>query len=164
LGRSATEYGIWFAVACIFYVAGNYVTGRFGQRVSRASLILFSGIGCLVTAVAGMVAISTLQWNTAALFVPTIILCFFGALAIAPVQAEAVAAQPQHAGSASGLMSGIQMIIGAVVVQLVGFSHNGTPYPMFIALIGCTTVALLAIGVAYTGMRHRAAVPAPIAG
>jgi DHA1 family bicyclomycin/chloramphenicol resistance-like MFS transporter len=164
LGRSATEYGIWFAVACIFYVAGNYVTGRFGQRVSRAGLILFSGIGCLVTAVAGMAAASILGWNTAALFIPTIALCFFGALAIAPVQAEAVAAQPQLAGSASGLMSGIQMVIGAVVVQLVGFSHNGTPYPMFIALIGCTAVALLAIGVAYMGMRHRAAVPAAVAG
>lgn len=164
LGRSATEYGIWFAVACIFYVAGNYVTGRFGQRVSRASLILFSGVGCLVTAVSGMVAISILQWNTAALFVPTIVLCFFGALAIAPVQAEAVAAQPQHAGSASGLMSGIQMAIGAVVVQLVGFSHNGTPYPMFFALIGCAVVALMAIGTTYAGMRRRGAVPAPAAG
>jgi hypothetical protein len=98
------------------------------------------------------------------LFIPTIVLCFFGALAIAPVQAEAVAAQPQHAGSASGLMSGIQMVIGAVVVQLVGFSHNGTPYPMFIALIGCTAVALVSIGVTYVGMRRRAAVPAPAAG
>ena len=98
------------------------------------------------------------------MFIPTIALCFFGALAIAPVQAEAVAAQPQHAGSASGLMSGIQMVIGALVVQLVGFSHNGTPYPMFIALISCTAVALLAISVTYVGMRHRATVPAPVTG
>jgi MFS transporter, DHA1 family, multidrug resistance protein len=164
LGRSATEYGIWFAVVCVFYVAGNYVTGRFGQRVSRAGLILFSGAACLVTAVAGVIAVSAFQWNTALLFIPTIALCFFGALAIAPVQAEAVAAQPQHAGAASGLMSGIQMAIGAVVVQLMGFSHNGTPYPMFIALIGCAAVALLAIGVTYVGMRRRAAVPVPTAG
>jgi hypothetical protein len=111
-----------------------------------------------------MVAVSTLHWNTAVLFVPTIALCFFGAFAIAPVQAEAVAAQPQHSGAASGLMSGIQMLIGAVVVQLVGFSHNGTPYPMFIALIGCTTVALLAIGITYAGMRRRAAMPAAATG
>jgi MFS transporter, DHA1 family, multidrug resistance protein len=164
LGRSATEYGIWFALVCIFYVAGNYLTGRFGQRVSRASLVLFSGIGCVVTAVAGVTVAGMGEWNTAMLFIPTIALGFFGALAIAPVQAEAVAAQPQHSGAASGLMSGIQMLIGAVVVQLVGFSHNGTPYPMFIALIGCATVALLAIGITYAGMRRRAAMPAAATG
>ena len=39
----------------------------------------------------------------------------------------------------------MQMVIGAAVVQLIGFSHDGTPYPMFVALIGCSAVALLAM-------------------
>jgi DHA1 family bicyclomycin/chloramphenicol resistance-like MFS transporter len=160
LGRSATEYGVWFAVACIFYVAGNYAGGRWGHRVPRGKLILFSGIGCLATAVASLGAASVLEWNTALLFVPTIVLCFFGALAIAPVQAEAVAAQPQCAGSASGLMTAMQMVIGATVVQLVGFSHDGTPYPMFIALIGCAAVALLAMVNAYAVRRRAVATAA----
>lgn len=157
LNRSATEYGVWFAVACIFYVAGNYASGRWGHRVPRGKLILFSGIACLATAVAGLAAASVLEWSTAVLFVPTIALCFFGALAIAPVQAEAVAAQPQYAGSASGLMTAIQMMIGASVVQWVGFSHDGTPYPMFLALIGCAAVALLAMVNTYAVRRRTAA-------
>jgi DHA1 family bicyclomycin/chloramphenicol resistance-like MFS transporter len=157
LGRPASEYGIWFAVTCAFYVAGNYATGRWGDRVPRHWLILTSGIGCFVVAVTGFVAASVLQWSSALLFVPTILICFFGAIAIAPVQAEAVAAQPRCAGSASGLMSGIQMTMGALVVQLVGFSHNGTPYPMFVALIGCASIALLAIGMPYIRLRTRLA-------
>jgi hypothetical protein len=65
------------------------------------------------------------------------------------VQAEAVSAQPERSGSASGLMSGMQMAIGAGVVQLVGFTHNGTPYPMFVALIACAALATIAFASAY---------------
>ena len=148
-GGTATEYGVWFAVACAFYVAGNYASGRWGGRFARGRLILASGIGSLVTSVAGLVVASFLEWSTAVAFVPTIVLCFFGALAIAPVQAEAVAAQPERSGSASGLMSGMQMAIGAGVVQLVGFTHNGTPYPMFAALIACAALATIAFASAY---------------
>jgi len=148
-GGTATEYGIWFAVACAFYVAGNYASGRWGARFARGRLILAAGIGSLLTAVAGLAVASFLEWSTAVAFVPTIVLCFFGALAIAPVQAEAVAAQPERSGSASGLMSGMQMAIGAGVVQLVGFTHNGTPFPMFAALIACAALATIAFGIAY---------------
>lgn len=163
LGDSATEYGIWFAVVCLFYVGGNTVSGRFGHHVARSTLILLSGAGCLAAGIAGLAAASLFEWTTALLFAPIILLSFFGALAIAPVQAEAVAAQPQHAGSASGLMSGMQMAIGATVVQLVGFSHDGTPYPMFIALSGCALAALGAIAGAHFAPRRRAA-PSPAAG
>ncbi len=94
------------------------------------------------------------------LFVPTIVLSFLGALAMAPAQAEAVAAQPQHAGSASGLMSGVQMVIGAAVVQLIGFSHDGTPYPMFFTVIACTGIALWAMTHRYAAGARLAAAPA----
>jgi DHA1 family bicyclomycin/chloramphenicol resistance-like MFS transporter len=162
-GGSATEYGVWFAVLCAFYVAGNALTARWGSRFARRELMLASGIGCLASALAGWAVASVLEWSTAALFVPAIALSFFGALAIAPVQAEAVAAQPGRAGAASGLMSGMQMAIGACVVQLVGFSHDGTPHPMFAALVACTVLALAALALGYARPR-RAARVAPAAG
>ena len=159
-GGTATEYGIWFAVLCAFYIAGNYGSGRWGHLVPRGRLIVFSGVACLATAVAGLVAVSVLGWNTATLFVPAIALSLFASIAIAPVQAEAVAAQPERSGSASGLMSGMQMAIGAAVVQLVGFTHDGTPRPMFIALIACAATALVAYGSVFIAQRRPAAVPA----
>jgi DHA1 family bicyclomycin/chloramphenicol resistance-like MFS transporter len=147
-GGTATEYGVWFAVACAFYVAGNYASGRWGHRVPRAKLIVACGAGCLATSVAGLATASILEWDTAVGFIPTLALCFFGAVAIAPAQAEAVSAQPGHSGAASGLMSGMQMAIGAAVVQLVGLSHDGTPFPMFAALVACSTLALVAFAAA----------------
>jgi DHA1 family bicyclomycin/chloramphenicol resistance-like MFS transporter len=91
------------------------------------------------------------------------VLSFFGAIAIAPVQAAAVAAQPERSGTASGLMSGMQMAIGACVVQLVGFSHDGTPYPMFAVLVACALLALAAFAMGYARPR-RAAQAVPAAG
>jgi len=159
-GGTATEYGVWFAILCAFYIAGNYASGRWGHLIARGKLIVLSGAGCLVTAVAGMAAVSMLEWNTATLFLPSIALALFGAIAIAPVQAEAVSAQPERSGSASGLMSGMQMAIGAAVVQFVGFTHDGTPYPMFLVLIACATVALIAYGCVVVAQRRVASVPA----
>ena len=149
-GGSATEYGVWFAVLCAFYVAGNALTARWGNRFARSKLMLVSGIGCLGSALAGWAAVSAFGWGTVALFLPAIALSFFGAIAIAPVQAEAVAAQPGRSGAASGLLSGMQMAIGACVVQLVGFSHDGTPHPMFAVLVACALLALAALALGYT--------------
>jgi DHA1 family bicyclomycin/chloramphenicol resistance-like MFS transporter len=150
LGGSATEYGVWFAVLCAVYAAGNYLTGRWGSRFVRSQLILVSATGSLVAAVAGWAAAGVLGWSTPVVFAPVIAISFFGAIAIAPVQAAAVAAQPERSGAASGLMSGMQMAIGAGVVQLVGLSHDGTPYPMFAALVACAVLALAASAIGYS--------------
>lgn len=144
LGGTAAEYGAWFGVACLFYVAGNAITARWGQRLAPLKLIMASAAGSLGVAIAGMAAVWFFAWSTALLFAPVIALYFLGALAVAPVQAQALAARPQHSGTASGLLSGLQMALGAVVVQLVGFAHDGTPYPLFCAVIGCAAAAFIA--------------------
>jgi DHA1 family bicyclomycin/chloramphenicol resistance-like MFS transporter len=155
LGGSATEYGAWFGIACLFYVAGNQFTARWGHRFASRTLILYSGIGCSVVAVAGVLAAQVFAMSSALLFVPTIALYFFAAVGIAPVQAEAVAVQPGRAGAASGLLTALQMAAGALTVQAIGFAHDGTPGPLFVGLLGCTTAALV-----FSTRRERGAVPA----
>lgn len=143
LGGSATEYGVWFGVACVFYVAGNQFTARWGHRFATRTLILYSGVGCGLVAVAGALAAHAFAMSTAVLFVPTIALYFFAAVGIAPVQAEAVAVQPVRSGAASGLLTALQMGIGAITVQAIGFAHDGTSRPLFMGLLACTMAALL---------------------
>lgn len=154
-GGSATEYGVWFGIACLFYVAGNQFTARWGHRFASRTLILYSAIGCTVVAVAGTVAAYVFPMSTAVLFAPTIALYFVAAVGIAPVQAEAVAAQPNRSGAASGLLTALQMGIGALTVQAIGFAHDGTSGPLFIGLLVCTTAALV-----FTARLQRGPVPA----
>jgi len=104
LHGSALEYGAWFAVGCLFYVAGNQFTARWGSRFTSRELMLISSIGCGGAAIVGLVAAHAFDLGIAVLFLPTIALYFFAAVGIAPVQAEAVAAQPHRSGSASGLL------------------------------------------------------------
>ncbi len=143
IGCSATEYGAWFAVACLFYVGGNQFTARWGHRFAATTLILYSSVGCGLVAVSGMLAAHMFPMSPALLFVPTIALYFCAAVGIAPVQAEAVAAQPGRAGAASGLLTAMQMATGAITVQAIGFAHDGTPGPLFTALLACTAAALV---------------------
>ena len=45
-------------------------------------------------------------------------------------------------------------------MQLIGFSHDGTPYPMFIALIVCAAGALIAYGSSAFAQRRVEPMPA----
>jgi len=149
LPGTATEYGVWFGVACLFYIAGNQFTARWGDRLASRRLIRYSGIGCSVAALAGTVTAHVFALGTALLFLPTMVLYFFAGIGIAPVQAEALAAQPGRSGAASGLMSAMQMAIGAATVQAIGFSHDGTPQPMFAGLVVCTAAAVVSFASVY---------------
>jgi hypothetical protein len=46
------------------------------------------------------------------------------------------------------------------VVQLVGFSHDGTPHPMFAVLVACAVLALAAFALGYVRSRQAATAPA----
>ena len=142
LGGSATQYGLWFGVACVFYIAGNQFTARWGHRFSPRRLILASSLGCSLVAMTGAVVVHAFGMSAATLFLPTIGLYFFAAVGIAPVQAEAVGAQPDRAGAASGLLTALQMVVGALTVQAIGYSHDGTARPLFVGLVVCSVAAL----------------------
>lgn len=142
LGGTATEYGLWFGVGCLCYVAGNQFTARWGDRFERRRLIQVSGLGCLGAALLAIVACGLAGLGTVTLFGPTLVLYFFAAVGIAPVQAEAVAAQPARAGAASGLLTAVQMAVGALTVQGIGLAHDGTARPLLGGLLVCTLAAV----------------------
>ena len=154
LGGSATEYGLWFGIACAFYIAGNQFTAHKGNGIPPRTLLLLAGTGCAASAIAGMIAVKVFAWSAGLLFAPTMALYFFAGIAVAPVQAKALAAQPARSGTASGLLSALQMAVGAAAVQAIGFSHDGTPYPMFAGLIACTAAALGSIAWLYRRPRQ----------
>lgn len=144
LGSGATDYGLWFAVACLAYIGGNFATGRWGGRFKRETLLLASAVGFTLTSLLGVLAVQWLPWTQAVLFMPTVALSFFGALGAAQAQILAVAVQPQRAGAASGLLSALQMLIGAAVVQLIGLHQDGTPTWMLGVFVACSLCMVLA--------------------
>jgi MFS transporter, DHA1 family, multidrug resistance protein len=143
LGRSATEYGVWFIVISLGFMAGNFVTARLTRRIGLDRMVLIGS--CIVLLGIGLAAGLTLAgpWTPAALFGPMVLATFGSGLAIPNAQAGAISVDPLLAGTASGLSGFTQMLVAALVSQAVGVLQDGTPYPMLGFMVGGAVIALL---------------------
>jgi DHA1 family bicyclomycin/chloramphenicol resistance-like MFS transporter len=139
LGRSSTEFGMYYLLIAAGYFLGNWAVGRVMAvrephwLVSRGLLIQFVGSATAL----GLVALGF--QHPVALFAPMSLLAFGQGLALPNVTATSVSLAPQHAGVASSLIGFLQQIIGAISVQAMGVFPTDTAYPM---LIFCTVVCV----------------------
>jgi DHA1 family bicyclomycin/chloramphenicol resistance-like MFS transporter len=143
LGRPATEYGLWFIVVSLGFMAGNFATARLTRRIGLDRMVLSgSWLVLLAIGLAGGLALGGL-WTPVALFGPMMLAGFGNGLAIPNAQAGAISVDPLLAGTASGLSGFTQMLCAAVVSQAVGVLQNGTPYPMLGFMAGCAAISLV---------------------
>jgi DHA1 family bicyclomycin/chloramphenicol resistance-like MFS transporter len=85
------------------------------------------------------------EWTGWAIFLPGTGMAFANGLIMPHAQAAAVSINPRIAGSASGLMSFLQMTVGAVFAQAAGVVQDGTPLPMAILVTVASMLGLAAI-------------------
>ena len=160
LGRSATEYGLWYLSISAGYFLGNWVVSRYTLKLGMRRLI---GTGIAIQAVAATVgwalALAGL-WHPFWLFAPWTVIGFAQGLALPNLTASAVALAPGDAGAASGLLGFGQQIFGALAVQLMALTPTATPLPVtcFVAV-----VALLALGALHRSPEHAAEARPPAA-
>ena len=131
LGRTSAEYGLWFFLPSIGFMAGNFVvarlTMRFGIHVLIWWGIAFTIFGCLLNAA---VYAAFPGWEMVTLFFPQIIIGLGNGLLLPTAIAGAVSIRPQVAGTASGMTGCIQMAIGAAAAQTAGHVVAGGAMPM----------------------------------
>ncbi len=151
LGRTSAEYGLWFFVPSVGFMAGNFAVSRLTARFGIDALIwcgiAFTIAGCLL----GVFAYVALPgWEMATIFVPQIIVGFGNGLLLPTSVAGAVSIRPQVAGTASGATGFIQMAIGAAAAQLGGHvvAHASDAVPMLLLMLGfgmATAIAVVAL-------------------
>ncbi len=148
LERPPTELGVWLMLMSGGFMAGTFITARIAGRIGVDRMILL-GSGLAVAFGAVMVALVVAgEWTVWAIFLPGAGMAFANGLIMPNAQAAAVSVNPRIAGSASGLVSFVQMTIGAVFAQLAGVVQDGTPVPMVIlvtaaALLGFASITVL---------------------
>jgi DHA1 family bicyclomycin/chloramphenicol resistance-like MFS transporter len=142
LGRSAAEYGLYFILVSIGYMAGNFTAARITKRVGLDRMIVLGGSLVLAGTVLILGLFSLLPWAPALLFVPMMLVSFSSGLATPNAIAGAISVDPTLAGTASGVTGFSQMLCAAVVSQAVGMLQDGTPYPMLGFMVGCAAMAL----------------------
>lgn len=154
LGRSASEYGLYFFLFPAGYCAGNLVSGRLSGRMQIEHMVL-AGSLILVTMVA-VQATLILSGNISPLtiFLPGFLITFAQGIALPNAQAGAIRVCPELSGTAAGLGVFMQMICGAVFSQLFGLFSDGTPGPMIMVMSVAAALCMAAGLIAFATRKN----------
>jgi DHA1 family bicyclomycin/chloramphenicol resistance-like MFS transporter len=138
MGRSNTEYGMWFATAGFAYMIGNLVSVRLSPRYGIERMIwlglVIQIVGSVINTLWGVTGLNQMPtW----LFGTHMIVMFGNAFAMANASAGAISVRPQASGTASGAMGFLQMGFGALCSQVGAFLGGAftTPLPLNIAIL-----------------------------
>jgi len=143
LHRTPVEYGLWFAAVSLGYMAGNFLSGRYTQRVGIDRMVLagnFMTLGgsllCLGAALSGLLSPLTL-------FLPMVLAAFGNGLTLPNGTAGAISVDQRLTGAAAGWSGFTQMAFGAIAAQLVGSLQGNWPYAVFWFMAAASVLGLL---------------------
>ena len=150
LGRTSAEYGLWFFIPSLGFMAGNFIVSRVATRLGIDMMIwwgiTFTIAGALLNVI---VYIALPGWEMATIFLPQIVVGIGNGLLLPTAVAGAVSIRPQVAGTASGMTGFIQMAICAGAAQhsgyLVARASNAIPMLLLILIFGLATATAAAV-------------------
>ena len=147
-GLSPAQIGLYFALVAIGYAGGNFLAGRYSQRLGIHAMVLAGSL----TSALGLAGLFALTW--AGLSGP---LVFFGMMmlmglgngvALPSANAGLLSARADLAGAASGLGGALMMGAGAGLAALAGaVLHKGSGELPLVAVMLGSALASLACGV-----------------
>ncbi|MEI8150139.1 MAG: multidrug effflux MFS transporter [Hyphomicrobiales bacterium] len=147
--RSSAEYGVWFAIASVGYMAGNFGASRLSTRFGIDRMIWW-GIGFEAAGVAlsAVLAIFAMHWGPVIVFGPQLIVNFVNGLLLPGAISGAVSVRAQAAGTAAGIIGFTQMALGAAVTQYAGILLAESPTAVPLALLMVALVTALTVSFA----------------
>jgi DHA1 family bicyclomycin/chloramphenicol resistance-like MFS transporter len=140
MGRTSAEYGLWFALSSVGYMAGNFTASRLSMRHGLHALIRWG----IVFEIVGVALATALAWfaydfGPIIVFLPQLVIAFGNGLLLPGAIAGATSVRPQAAGTAAGIIGCTQMGLGAALVQyaawLLGDATSAMPMAALMALM-----------------------------
>lgn len=145
LGRSPTEYGLYYPLISVGYVLGNWSIGRF-SAYGQHRLIDF-GVGLqLFAAVVTLAFVAVGLEHPLWIFGPMAVMYFGQGLFMPHLTAIAVNLAPAHAtGVGSSTLGFLNQLVSAVCVQAMGVAGGDSALPMlaFVAAAAAFQLAVL---------------------
>lgn len=157
-GLTSTEYSLAFAVNAIAFIGSAQFTGRLGQRFGLPKVVKSAA------SASGVVMACLLAYYLAGGHeLAVLISLYFVAsalmgLVIPTTSVLALEAHGAIAGTASALLGTLQMVSGALAMQIVGYFSTGEPLPM---VIGMATGALMGVALTWLTLGGRSTAVAP---
>ena len=156
LGLTPTQIGLYFIFVSFGYITGNYMSGRFTERVGLEKMML---LGTAVTVIGVLISIALFSagnYHPASLFVPMLIVGLGNGMSLPSANAGAVSVRADLAGSASGLTGCLQVGGGAALSFLAAYflGPNTGPFPMLAIMLASAVTSLVASALIYQAPRQ----------
>lgn len=142
IGVAPEDFGYYFGLGVLAFIAGSTACGRLSRRVDGRRLL---GAGALISAASGIIMAGlafAAPATAASVLVPMAVFGVGVGLVMPMAMAGAIGPFPHMAGAAAALMGFAQMTLGALAGLAVGQLHDGSVRPMaaVIALSGAATL------------------------
>lgn len=146
-GLSPTQIGMYFALIALGYAGGNFLAGRYSERVGMNAMVM---LGALAT-LAGMALLTlatVLDISGPGMFFGLMMLLGVGnGISLPSANAGILSVRPDLAGSASGLGAALMLAGGAGLAALAGVVlHHGTgELPLVLVMLASSAASVLCI-------------------
>ena len=145
LGRTAAEYGFFFALIALGYMLGNFISGRYAVRVGTNRMIV-AGLTLGLAGAAPMLALFSLGLVTPwSLFLPMMAISMANGMTLPSGVANVVSVRPELAGAASGFSGATQLGAGAAVTIVLGAIQSDSAMPLAVMIFVSTISAFAAL-------------------
>ncbi len=153
LSLSAGEMGFYFMFVALGYIAGNFISGRYSERVGLFRMMLAGTLIAIVcvAVIAGFTYFDAL--SAPSLFLPMFLLGLGNGICLPSALSGAASVRPELTGAASGMTASFQVSMGAIAGSLVAslYAHGilaGSPWGMILVMgvgVGFSLIAALTI-------------------
>ncbi|WP_114324641.1 multidrug effflux MFS transporter [Candidatus Colwellia aromaticivorans] len=137
LGGNSADFGNWFLMVALAFMLGSLCSGTLTKRMTIDTMISIGHTISLFGATLLLLLNGIEELNYFSLFVPMSLLTFGRGLSQPSAQSAAISCALSRAGTASGLLGFIQLIIGASIAQLVpllmGYNIKALFFIIFLA-------------------------------
>src|SRR5690606_25835179 len=143
LGRTPSEYGLWFMLAAGGYMVCNFVAGRFARRLGTDRMMIAGNLLALGTMATMVVIALAGVFSPAAIFAPMFFSGMANGMVIPTTLANAVSVRPDMAGAASGFAGSLHLVLGGIGTVIVGHTQADSQWPMLLTMGAFAVLALI---------------------
>lgn len=147
LGLAPRDYAVAFLAVSGFFGLGNFIAGRYSQRVGVVRMISIGTSISFIGVLGALGAMLLLPPSILNLFVPATLMAVGNGISQTNAIVAALSVRPQLAGTASGLAGCAQMLFGAALSWLAGVLEGGSGIATALIMLasGLATQASLAL-------------------
>lgn len=132
LGRSGTEFGLYYLLIAVGYFLGNWSVGRLASPRGQHWMVSSGLVIQLAAATVGLGLVLTHVDHPLGIFIPMGVLAYGQGLTLPSVTATAVSLTRENVGVASSIIGFLPQLTGALTLQGMGHFPTDTALPMMV--------------------------------